>query len=214
MRCCLRRRRLLLYVQALSACSQTFFKKDAVLGNINVLVQFEKTADKHTVFTVRAKLAGTSIGTDDDLTRLQQEQENAAWADSQLPDHKASEHSGELKSYLSWRESTLLNTKCPASKKQGLNRDPLLCSELKVNKGVCCEALSESQSSTSPASTAARARCDAQSASAYQQHVTHKLSLHFVPLLWQEDDVDALNTALAERAKTADIFQQSTYYDG
>ncbi|KAA6427665.1 MAG: hypothetical protein FRX49_02328 [Trebouxia sp. A1-2] len=46
-------------------------KKDAALGN--VLVQFEKKTDKHTVFKARAKLGGTSIGMDDDLTRLQQE---------------------------------------------------------------------------------------------------------------------------------------------
>ncbi|DBA98346.1 TPA: hypothetical protein ACH3X1_001262 [Trebouxia sp. C0004] len=46
-------------------------KKDAALGN--ALVQFEKKTDKHTVFKARAKLAGTSIGMDDDLTRLQQE---------------------------------------------------------------------------------------------------------------------------------------------
>ena len=54
-------------------------KKDAALGN--VLVQFEKKTDKHTVFKARAKLAGTPIGMDDDLTRLQQERKNAAWAD-------------------------------------------------------------------------------------------------------------------------------------
>ena len=51
-------------------------KKDAALGN--VLVQFEKKTDKHTVFKARAKLAGTPIGMDDDLTRLQQERKNAA----------------------------------------------------------------------------------------------------------------------------------------
>ena len=62
------------------------------------------------------------------------------------------------------------------------------------------KALSESQSSTSPASTLARVRYDAQNASAYQ---THELSLHYVPLLWQDADVDALSTALAECAKTA-----------
>ncbi|DBA86960.1 TPA: hypothetical protein ACH3X2_000352 [Trebouxia sp. C0005] len=54
-------------------------KKDAALGN--VLVQFEKKTDKHTVFKARAKLGGTSIGMDDDLTRLQQERKIAAWAD-------------------------------------------------------------------------------------------------------------------------------------
>lgn len=54
-------------------------KKDAARGN--VLVQFEKKTDKHTVFKARAKLAGTPIGMDDDLTRLQQERKNAAWAD-------------------------------------------------------------------------------------------------------------------------------------
>lgn len=53
--------------------------KDAALGN--VLVQFEKKTDKHTVFKAKAKLAGTPIGMDDDLTRLQQERKNAAWAD-------------------------------------------------------------------------------------------------------------------------------------
>ncbi|DBB13394.1 TPA: hypothetical protein ACH3X3_005127 [Trebouxia sp. C0006] len=54
-------------------------KKDAALGN--VLVQFEKKTDKHTMFKARAKLAGTPIAMDDDLTRLQQERKNAAWAD-------------------------------------------------------------------------------------------------------------------------------------
>ncbi|DBB11112.1 TPA: hypothetical protein ACH3X3_006572 [Trebouxia sp. C0006] len=68
---------------------------------------------------------------------------------------------------------------------------------------MLCEALSESQSSTSPASTAARVRYDAQNASAYQQHLTHELSMHYVPLLWQDADVDALSTSLAECAKTA-----------
>ncbi|KAA6427587.1 MAG: hypothetical protein FRX49_02250 [Trebouxia sp. A1-2] len=68
---------------------------------------------------------------------------------------------------------------------------------------MLCEALSESQSSASPASTAARVRYDAQNASAYQQHLTHELSMHYVPLLWQDADVDALSTALAECAKTA-----------
>ena len=66
---------------------------------------------------------------------------------------------------------------------------------------MLCEALSESQSGTSPASTAARVRYDAQNASAYQQHLTHELSLHYVPLLWQDAGVDALSTALAECAK-------------
>ena len=68
---------------------------------------------------------------------------------------------------------------------------------------MLCEALGESQSSMSPASTAARVRYDAQNASAYQQHLTHELSMHYVPLLWQDADVDALSTALAECAKTA-----------
>lgn len=54
-------------------------KKGAALGN--VLVQLEKRTDKHTVFKARAKLAVTSTGMDDDLTRLQQERKNAAWAD-------------------------------------------------------------------------------------------------------------------------------------
>ncbi len=31
----------------------------------------------------------------------------------------------------------------------------------------------------------------------------HELSMHYVPLLWQGADVDALSTALAECAKTA-----------
>ena len=68
---------------------------------------------------------------------------------------------------------------------------------------MLCEALSESQSSTSPASTAARVRYDAQNASAYQQHLTHELSMRYVPLLWQDADVDTLSTTLAECAKTA-----------
>ena len=65
------------------------------------------------------------------------------------------------------------------------------------------KALSESQSSTSPASTLATVRYDAQNASAYQQHLTHELPLHYVPVKWQDADVDALSTALAECAKTA-----------
>ena len=44
-----------------------------------VLVQFEKKEHKLTVFKARGKLAGTKIGIDDDLTRLQQERKNAAW---------------------------------------------------------------------------------------------------------------------------------------
>ena len=68
---------------------------------------------------------------------------------------------------------------------------------------MLCEALNESQSSTSPASTAARVRYDAQNASAYQQHLTHELSMHYVPLLWQIAGVDTLSTALAKCAKTA-----------
>ena len=43
---------------------------------------------------------------------------------------------------------------------------------------MLCEALSESQSSTSPASTAAGVKSDAQNASAYQQHLTHELCMH------------------------------------
>ena len=58
---------------------------------------------------------------------------------------------------------------------------------------MLCEALSESQSSTSPASTAARVRYDA--------HMS--TSMHYVPLLWQDADDDALSTALAGCAKTA-----------
>ena len=54
-------------------------RKDAALGS--VLVQFEKNTDKHLAFKARAKLANTSIGMDDDLTRLQQQRKNAAWAD-------------------------------------------------------------------------------------------------------------------------------------
>ena len=54
-------------------------RQDAALGN--VLVQFESKADKQTVFKARSKLGGTLIGMADDLTRLQQERKNAAWAD-------------------------------------------------------------------------------------------------------------------------------------
>ena len=52
-----------------------------------VLVQFEKKEHKLTVFKARGKLAGTKIGMDDDLTRLQQERKNAAWPAFQ--DYKA-----------------------------------------------------------------------------------------------------------------------------
>ena len=52
-----------------------------------VLVQFEKKEHKLTVFKARGKLAGTKIGMDDDLTRLQQQRKNAAWPAFQ--DYKA-----------------------------------------------------------------------------------------------------------------------------
>ena len=44
-----------------------------------VLVQFKTKADKRAVFKARSKLAGTRIGLDEDLTRLQQERKRAAW---------------------------------------------------------------------------------------------------------------------------------------
>lgn len=44
-----------------------------------VVVQFEKKQHKITVFKARSKLAGTTIGLDDDLTHLQQKRKNAAW---------------------------------------------------------------------------------------------------------------------------------------
>ena len=46
----------------------------------NVLVQFENKADKQTMFKANNKLVGTLIDMNDDLTRLQQERKNAAWA--------------------------------------------------------------------------------------------------------------------------------------
>ena len=44
-----------------------------------VVVQFERKQQKITVFKARGKLAGTTIGMDDDLTHLQQKHKNAAW---------------------------------------------------------------------------------------------------------------------------------------
>ncbi len=44
-----------------------------------VIVQFEKKQYKITVFKARGKLAGTTIGLDDDLTILQQQRKNATW---------------------------------------------------------------------------------------------------------------------------------------
>ena len=46
-------------------------RTEAVLDD--VLVQFEKKADKHTAFRARWELAGTSIGMDENITRLQQQ---------------------------------------------------------------------------------------------------------------------------------------------
>ena len=74
-------------------------RKDAALGS--VLVQFEKKIDNHLAFKARAKLANTSIGMDDDLTRLQQQRKNAAWADFRaFRSQGVKTHSGELKSCL------------------------------------------------------------------------------------------------------------------
>ena len=44
-----------------------------------VVVQFERKQQKIAVFKARGKLAGTTIGMDDDLTHLQQKRKNAAW---------------------------------------------------------------------------------------------------------------------------------------
>ncbi len=52
-------------------------RSDAAQGI--VIVQFEKKQHKITVFKARGKLAGTTIGLDDDLTILQQQRKNAAW---------------------------------------------------------------------------------------------------------------------------------------
>lgn len=52
-------------------------RSDAAQGI--VIVQFEKKQHKITVFKARGKLAGTTIGLDDDLTTLQQQRKNAAW---------------------------------------------------------------------------------------------------------------------------------------
>ncbi|DBB02904.1 TPA: hypothetical protein ACH3X1_013507 [Trebouxia sp. C0004] len=52
-------------------------RSDAAQGI--VIVQFEKKQHKITVFKARGKLAGTTIGLDDDLTILQQRRKNAAW---------------------------------------------------------------------------------------------------------------------------------------
>ncbi len=71
---------------------------------------------------------------------------------------------------------------------------------------MLCEALNESQHSTSPASTTASVRYDAQNAFAYQQHLTPELSMHCVPLLWQEADVDALSTASAVSIQIATFY--------
>jgi len=52
-------------------------RSDAAQGI--VIVQFEKKQHKITVFKARGKLAGTTIGLDDDLTILQQQRKNATW---------------------------------------------------------------------------------------------------------------------------------------
>ena len=44
-----------------------------------VIVEFGSVADKKKVFRARGKLAGCSVGLDDDLTPLQQKQKAAAW---------------------------------------------------------------------------------------------------------------------------------------
>ena len=44
-----------------------------------VVVQFKTKQHKFTVFKARGKLAGSTIGIDDDLTPLQQKRKNAAW---------------------------------------------------------------------------------------------------------------------------------------
>ena len=80
-------------------------RKDAVLDN--VLVHFEKKADKHTVFRARGKLAGTSIGMDENLTRLQQERKDAAWADFRAVGPRGIRTQWRAESCLYWRKSTL-----------------------------------------------------------------------------------------------------------
>ena len=101
-------------------------RKDAALGQ--TLVRFKKQTANHTVFDARAKLAGTSIGMEYDLTHLQQEQKHAAWAAFRAFRSQGVRTHCRAEKLFVMRESTLLNTKCRASRKQGLSKGPILCS--------------------------------------------------------------------------------------
>ena len=54
-------------------------KKQSAASTGLVLVEFSSLADKQKIFRARAKLVGSSISFDDDLTPLQQRQKAAAW---------------------------------------------------------------------------------------------------------------------------------------
>lgn len=102
-------------------------RSDAAQGI--VIVQFEKKQHKITVFKARGKLAGTTIGLDDDLTILQQQRKNAAWPAFKDFRSRGVKTQWRAEKLFVKEGSTLLSTKCSTSRKQGGNwgSSPVFC---------------------------------------------------------------------------------------